>query len=67
MCFGKTALIPPTGKINNKQTSFDKEKAELFNRYFVSVFSMCEKVTTTKTNESLNKLICSDDQISSFL
>ena len=41
-CIKKTALIPPTVKLNDEETSVDKEKAELFNRSFVSVFSKCE-------------------------
>ena len=66
-CIRKTALIPPTVKLNNEETFVDKEKAELFNRYFVPVLSECERVTTTNTNVSLNKLTCSEKQISDIL
>ena len=54
-------------KLNDEETSVDMEKAELFNRYFVSVFSKCEKLATTKTNGNLNKLTCSEKQIGDIL
>ena len=54
----KNTLIPPIVKLNDEETSVDKDEAECFNRYFISVFIKCEKVITTNTNESLNKLTC---------
>ena len=62
-CIKKTALIPPTVKLNDEETSVDDEKAEVFNRYFVSVISKCEKVTTTNSDESLSTLTCSEKEI----
>ena len=35
--------------------------------YSVLVFSKCEKVTTTNTDESLNKLTCREKQIGDIL
>ena len=43
------------------------KKRQNFNRYFISVFSKCEKVTTTYTNKSLNKLTCSEKRIGDIL
>ena len=37
------------------------------NYNFFSVFSWCEKVTTTNTNESINKLTCREKQIGDIL
>ena len=45
--------------------SDNKKKAELFNRYFDSVFTKREKVITT--NENKSKLTCSEKQISDIL
>ena len=54
----KSANIPPLVKRESGATTCDKDKAELFNNYFVSVFNDQDKIRITSKNASLSTVNC---------
>ena len=58
-CIRKTLTIPSTVKDGNTESSNEREKCELFNEYFVSVFGTKEHQTGIFFQKSeLNRFFC---------
>ena len=67
-CIRKTPTIPSTVKDGNTESSNEREKCELFNDYFVSVFGTKEHHTGIVFPKSeLNRFIVDQSQISEIM
>ena len=63
-CIRKTPSIPPSIKLNGRVGAEDVAKAELFNKYFTSMFGRKDSTRTEIGDSLLNSLKCTPEDVS---